>query len=205
MRKIPREVYRSCVRDDPVETTRRRLSAATKSEAEFYLLGALHDATFSSRHKTIRFSQSSQGWLRQLHYCLHQLGAKSWIYREGSNRYVWILETSLKLDRDKKPVEEKDKISYIRGYFDAEGGMPKDNCNFLYFQFCQKDRADIEEVKRYLEEINISCGKIHNPSKNVDPNYWRFFISRISHMRFMELIGSWHPRKAKQIELRMKI
>ncbi len=205
MRTIPREVVPKAFGIDPVETTRRRLSGARKSEAEFYLLGALHDATYSEKHQTFRYSQSSVEWLKLLQSLLQVLNTKSWIYREGKERFVWILETSAKFDRSKKPVDIVEKVAYIRGYFDAEGGMPKSNRSFLYFQFCQKDSHDLEEVNQYLEEINISCGRIHNPSKRVDPNYWRFFLSRSSHARFMELIGSWHPRKAKQIELRMKI
>lgn len=205
MRKIPREVVPICIGVDPVETTRRRLSGAKKRELELYCLGALHDATHNHKHQTFRYSQSSIKWLRLMQEIFAKLNHKSWIYREGRDRFVWILETSAKLDQSKKPVNIAEKIAYIRGYFDAEGGMPKSNRSFLYFQFCQKDKIDLQEVKKYLEEINIICGKIHNPSKNVDPNYWRFFVSRVSHSRFMELIGSWHPRKAKQIELRMKI
>jgi len=44
MRTIPREVSRCGDRDDPVETTRRLLIKAKKSELEAYLQGALHDA-----------------------------------------------------------------------------------------------------------------------------------------------------------------
>jgi len=48
-------------------------------------------------------------------------------------------------------------------------------------------------------------GRIHNPSAQVDPDYWRFFVRTASHKRFMTLVGSWHPTKRELIETRMKI
>lgn len=204
MRTIPREVGRSGIRFDPVETTRRRLSKTTKSELEMYILGALHDATFNRIHKTFRFSQSSTEWLELIKEILTRLSSKSWIYREGKQRNVWILETSAKFIK-RNAENDAEKIAYIRGYFDSEGGMPKNDRHFLYFQFCQKNQSDLEEVRKYLIDIGIKCGIVHNPSKQVDDNYWRFFLSRTSHKDFMNKVNSWHPRKAKQMELRMKI
>ncbi len=205
MRTIPREVVRVGTRIDPVETTRRLLINAKKSELKMYLLGALHDATFNRKHKTYRFTQSSEEWLKLVQQILAELGHKSWIYREGKNRFVWALETSAKIDESEKPKSVGEKIAYIRGYFDAEGGMPRSNSQFLYFQFSQKDKDDLTEAWKYLTDLGIKCGNIHNPSKKVDDNYWRFFISRTSHWDFMSRISSWHPRKVKQMELRMKI
>ena len=205
MRTIPREVARCGYRDDPVETTRRLLSNAKEGELKMYLLGALHDATFNSRHKTYRFTQSSREWLELVREILAKVGHKSWIYKEGKYRFVWALETSAKIDGREKPETIGEKIAYVRGYFDAEGGMPKNKSHFLYFQFSQKDKPDLARVHELLGEIRIRCGRIHNPSKRVDDSYWRFFVSRASHRDFMSRIGSWHPRKAKQMELRMKI
>ncbi len=205
MRTIPREVSRCGNRDDPVETTRRLLRSKTCSELRMYILGALHDATFNIKHKTYRFSQSSVDWLKLVQKILSKMGNESWIYKEGKSRHVFALETSAKIDRTEKPETQGEKIAYVRGYFDAEGGMPKSNSHFLYFQFSQKDKLDLSEVRQWLTELGITCGKIHNPSKKVDDSYWRFFISRRSHNDFMHKINSWHPRKMRQIELRMKI
>ena len=171
IRTIPREVSRCGNRDDPVETTRRRLQTATKSELEMYLLGAFHDATLSSKHQTIRFSQSNVDWLKILQIIFGKLGSKSWIYREGKQRSVWVLETAAKLIQYHPNLTKKGKVMYIRGYFDAEGGMPRSKDDFLYFQFCQKDKIDLEKVKAYLEDLELQCGSIHNPSRKVDENY----------------------------------
>jgi len=58
---------------------------------------------------------------------------------------------------------------------------------------------------KILVSFGIHCGKVHNPSHRIDPDYWRFFISRKSHNDFAKIIGSWHPRKEKILEIRMKI
>jgi hypothetical protein len=205
MRTIPREVSRKSNRLDPVETIRRRLSEANRGEIEYYILGALHDSTFSKSHLTYRFSQNCLGWLEILKEIFTHLGSKSWIYKEGKFRSVWVLETSRKTDVTKFPKAKLEKAGYIRGYFDTEGGMPKSQNHFLYFQFTQKNRDDLIFLREMLESFGIKCGKVHNPSQKVDKNYWRFFLSRKSHWKFMNLIGSWHPRKFRQIELRTKI
>ena len=76
---------------------------------------------------------------------------------------------------------------------------------FYTFSFLKKDRDDLKSLREMLESLGINCGEIHNPSMKVDKNYWRFFLSRKSHRKFMQDIGSWHPRRFRQIELRMKI
>lgn len=67
----------------------------------------------------------------------------------------------------------------------------------MYIQFSQKNRQELEQIKIILKKLGIISGKVHNPSQKVDPNYWRFFISRQSHQKFIRIIGSWHPRKEK--------
>jgi hypothetical protein len=175
---------------------------------EAYLQGALGDGTRSVRHNTHRIAQCDPQWLSQLQSVLGLLGHRSWIYREGRSRQVWVLETTasfLSLSFDSHPlVGMKEGLHYVRGYFDAEGGMPRSYEDRLYFQFCQKDRGSLEGVKAVLESWGICCGRIHNPSRTVDANYWRFYVLTHSHDRFMNLVGSWHPRKHRQIQARMK-
>jgi hypothetical protein len=45
----------------------------------------------------------------------------------------------------------------------------------LYLQLTQKNRESLDALKDILESWHIECGRIHNPSHRVDPNYWRFF------------------------------
>jgi len=166
-----------------------------------YLFGMLHDATVS--RTTYRIAQKNRNYIDFVARELHDMGYAAWTYREGKNRSVYIVEFSQFVLKDCVIQTKEDKIEYIRGYFDAEGGIAKSNRVRFYIYFAQKDLQDLTEVKQFLEEINISCGKIHNPSKHADPNYWRFFVRTHSHKDFAQIVGSHHPEKL-QI-LRMKI
>ena len=195
---IPREVVKSNL-IDPVETTRqlRKVWQITKA----YLFGALHDAT--KRKTTYRIGQKSQAWIELLAKAIRKLGSGAWVYQEGKSRRFWIVEFSKSLLKRVKIASKQDKIDYIRGYFDTEGGVAKSTTVRYYLYFAQKDRKDLEQVKEYLEQLSISCGVTHNPSSRVDPNYWRFFVRAKSYKDFARIIGSAHPEKAKF--LRMKI
>ena len=93
----------------------------------------------------------------------------------------------------------------MRGYFDAEGGIPQRLDAPFYVQFVQKDAVSLTQVKDILEGFGIACGVVHNPSRKVDPEYWRFFVRRQSHALFIRVVGSWHPRKALLLKHRVKI
>jgi hypothetical protein len=176
---------------------------------EAYLQGALHDGTASALHRTHRFGQSDPVWLALLHDMLEILGFRSWSYREGAARRYWVLETTapfLDVEYDARSlVGTREGLAYVRGYFDAEGGMPRSGLARLYLQFTQKSRASLEALVTILESWEIECGRIHNPSVTIDPDYWRVYVRSGSHQRFMSLVGSWHPRKRRQIATRMKI
>lgn len=200
MRTIPREV--------PVVPEPRRDYTPTpiKQKLIAYLHGAIHDGTYNKRHQTFRFVQKERAWLELIEQFLEELGIKSWIYREGKERNLYTLETKAVFLRQYKQLETiGEKIAYIQGYFDAEGGVPASSAHGLYIQFCQKNKQELEEIKSMLEEMQIACGVIHTPSKRVDPYYFRFFVRRQSHQRFIKVIGSKHPRKAVLIKHWMKI
>ena len=176
---------------------------------EAYLQGALRDGTWSALHHTHRIGQSNEDWILILKAMLDALGHRGWVYKEGRDREYWVVETTasfLSLDFDAAPLIGTDEgLHYVRGYFDAEGGMPKDSSARLYVQLCQRDRRNLEVVAAILESWQIRCGRVHNPSARVDSNYWRFYVASNSHQRFMTHVGSWHPRKRQQIKTRMKI
>lgn len=166
-----------------------------------YLLGALHDGTV--RRLTCRIVQKDQEYIKFLVEGIKTLGQNAWMYREGKTRNLYVVEFSKSFLKDFVIESNQDKIDYIRGYFDAEGGVSRNPKVRYYIYFAQKNLKDLEQVKRYIEELGIICGKVHNPSRFVDPNYWRFFISVKSYEKFADLIGSWHPVKSHF--LRMKI
>jgi len=165
-----------------------------------YLLGALHDAT--ERKTTYRIAQKSRGYIEFLAKGIGSLDRKAWMYKEGKSRNLYIVEFSKSLLKGTKIRSRQEKIDYIRGYFDADGGITRDPKVRYYLYFAQKDLGDLEKVRTYLEELGIACGKIHNPSKKVDPDYWRFYIKARSYEDFAKTIGSWHPVKRRF--LRMK-
>jgi len=177
------------------------LSSATDGELNGYLLGAIHDACFSRAHGTMRFAQKDRRWLEVLGYSLDRLGFRSWTYREG-RRDVHILETSWMPD-DLVLLDEGEAAAYVRGYFDTEGGMPRSPDARFYIQLVQKDRDDLEELRLICSKLGIACGRIHNPSVKVDPDYWRFYVLSGSHRDFCESISSWHPGKRNLLEERM--
>ena len=202
VRKISREG--SLFKGEPSETT-----CQTPGETEAYLLGALHDGTFNVGRKTHRFSQNNIDWLLFLQKLFGDLGYKAWIYKEGSSRDVYVLETSAKfLSISYNPANLQtvtQKIAYIRGFFDAEGGIPKNHSSRLYIQMVQKNQPKLVWIRETLQENGVNCGIIHNPSKKVDPNYFRFYVATRSHKDFIDKIGSWHPRKMQIFHSRVKI
>lgn len=189
---------------DPSETTRR---SPTKEEIIAYLHGALHDASLN-KGKRIRFVQKYPEWLLLLQKFLEEVGSRSWMYKEGKHRNLYTLETLcrlLRFDFDPLSLSNKEaQRAYVRGFFDAEGGVPHTSDTF-YIQLVQKDKPKILALKKILDSLGISTGKVHNPSHRVDPDYWRIFVSTKDHKEFVRQIGSWHPVKGKIFERRMVI
>ena len=166
-----------------------------------YLIGALHDAT--ERKNTFRISQKSKLYIDFLAKGIHQLGSSAWTYQEGKSRNIFVVEFSKKFLTNVEISNDQDKCDYLRGFFDTDGGIAKQPLVRYYIYYAQKDFEDIKSAKQMLENQGIVCGKIHNPSKRIDPNYWRFYISSQSYITFTRKIGSWHPEKKSF--LRMKI
>jgi hypothetical protein len=191
--------------DSPVE---RKVNATDRTGLEAYLQGALRDGTRSTLHGTHRIGQAERQWLELLSEILRILGYRSWIYREGRSRTFWI-ETSapfLSMNFDaSRLIGALEGIHYVRGYFDAEGGLPKRQDVRLYCQFVQKDRRSLANVRHILESWDLRCGRIHNPSRLVDPDYWRFYVRSGSHRRFVSIVGSWHPRKSRLLAARFPV
>lgn len=65
---------------DPSETTRR--APLSKKAIKAYLLGTLHDGTYSS-NKRFRISQKGTEWLKVLKKLFAKIGYNSWIYKEA--------------------------------------------------------------------------------------------------------------------------
>lgn len=188
--------------------TIRQTPFPSKNEVQSYFLGALHDGTLNKKRR-FRIAQKERKWLVLLKQYLRKLGYNSWIYQEGKQRNVFVLETLADfLDFRADPIKlktKKEKIGYLRGFFDAEGGMPHNSNDKFYIQLVQNDKEKLKKIKRLLIDLRIKTGIIHNPSKKVDPGYWRMYVLKQSRSRFLKIIGSWHPKKLETIRKRMKI
>lgn len=135
-------------------------------------------------------------WLAVLRSLLKERGQKAWMYREGRTRRFWVLETSARwLTEQPAFSTPEERRAYARGYFDAEGGIPRNAAARFYIQFVQKDRADIANLQTILDGEGIACGKLHRPSRVADHPVWRFYVAAASRRDFVSLVGSWHPRK----------
>jgi len=195
VRSISREVV-----IDPSETIRRAPQENVITMSKAYLVGVIHDAT--ERKNTYRISSKEKEYIQFLAEMIHGMNYNAWTYREGKTRDMHVVEFSKSVIKDVKIKTMQEKIDYIRGYFDAEGSVPKSRNSRFYIYFSQKNKEDLEKLKSYLIELGFICGKTHNPSKLKDPNYWRFFIGCKSYSKFVNTIGSWHPIKSQL--LRMK-
>ena len=179
----------------------------SKLEILAYLNGALHDASLN-KGKRIRFVQKDIRWLQVLQLLLKRINYNSWIYKEGKNRNLYVLETLCpELDFKFNPlslINQQEQSAYVKGFFDAEGGVPRTMDRF-YIQLVQKNFQKVSALKKLLASLGIMSGKIHNPSKRVDPDYWRIFILAKSQKAFAQTISSLHPIKAEIFRQRMKI
>ena len=160
-----------------------------------YLSGAVHDAT--ERKYTYRLSQKSPVYVESIRFLVEGLGFNAWTYREGKTRDLYVVEFSKQILDGLNIGTSKDKCDYARGYFDSDGAVPKSSNVYPYIYFAQSDLTDLEQLQGYLEELNIETGTVHQPSATKAPDYWRFYVSKRSHNRFIDVIGSWHPRKRK--------
>jgi hypothetical protein len=128
------------------------------------------------------------------------------MYREGRTRSLWVLETSAAvLEGHPVTATQESRLAYARGYFDAEGGIPRDRDARFYIQFVQKNHADIDQLRTILMNEGIRCGRLHNPSRLRDPDLWRFYIPALHQRMFVVRVGSWHPRKRSLLEARFGI
>jgi LAGLIDADG-like domain len=174
------------------------------SGARAYLHGAAHDATISRRHGTVRFGQADLRWLDVLNVLVNRLGQKAWTYREGRSRRLWVLETPVRVLAEAPDFSLPEVcLAYARGYFDADGGIPRNVSARFYIQFVQKNHADIAQLRAILESLSIGCGRLHNPDRRRDSNLWRFYVVAASQQRFAVTIGSWHPRKRSLLAARV--
>jgi len=175
---------------------RREIRESTPAVLAAYVRGSCHDGT-RSRSGTTRIGQKDVRWVELLRECIECAGDKAWIYREGKDRDYWVVETSARYHerRCEVPDDPEAKVAFIRGYFDAEGGIPRSARARFYLQIAQKDFTCLSSLHAAVEDVGIPCGALHQPSLAADPNYWRFGVRAAGFGDFAATISSWHPLK----------
>ncbi len=174
-----------------------------------YLMGALEGDGYIYRGKSkglvAVFTQKNRTWLENIEKMIeHNLG-NAWIFKQ---RDISILETKFKplfqkLDTENLTLNEK--LAYVAGFFDAEGGIPKypervpSTAPYMYIQFVQKNPATLKKIIKILEEADIECGKLHEYGRK--KKCWRFFIRSKSRLKFVKMIKSKHPEKIQRLKI----
>src|SRR3989338_7844373 len=91
-----------------------------------YMHGAIHDGyiyTGKSKGKVAVFTQKNKLWLENVKEIIEENNGKAWIFPQ---RDIHILETKFfHLFEPRKLSSYEEKIEYVSGFFDAEGGIPK--------------------------------------------------------------------------------
>ena len=163
-----------------------------------YLHGAIHDGyvySGKSKGKVAVITQKNRKWLENIKEIIEMNNGKAWIFPQ---RDIHILETKFNhLLQERHLFSRKEKLEYVSGFFDAEGGIPKKFDTRFYVQFVQKNKKELKQVANILEEFGVKCGKLHQYDKK--SKCWRFFIKSNSYIKFIELVNSRHPEKQERL------
>ena len=186
-----------------------------------YLLGAMRDSTIDFRegkNYEIKIAQKNSEWLTVLQdIFLRHFGNAGKITKHVNNTAILrvngkeIVRKLLELSEMKIPQENWDtpniikkqrseiQMHYVRGFFDAEGGLPKNPATATqrYISFSQKNRESLEFIRDFLlgrgyKPTNITfCGGV-----------WEFRLTRkINLVKFSQEIGSLHSDKRQRLSV----
>lgn len=224
-----REIIRMVKEDARLDEIRlenlSKIEMQSPSEHVGYLVGALRDGSVfydkGSRNYFTIFYQKHREWLETSigtrlkmlfnrhfrieeytpgHYRLKLSSKKIYTMwkeqfsfpEDGQGQGSWNVPEEIK--RDTIHV----KACYIRGVFDTEGDVSPTSSKTPYVGISQKNEVFLTELKDILCEMDIHAGKIHIIDAKSDT--LRFAISdRLSLQRFIMLIGSEHPVKARDL------
>lgn len=192
-----------------------------------YIIGALRDGCFTVNKKyhvyRVRIYQKNKEWLEKIADKFYQTFGKKPRIEYDRRDGVWCLILDSKSVYDKllelsefpgnqkiwktpKTVLEASqdiKKAYIRGFFDAEGGVPhiekkKQEQKNIRIYFSQVSKNALTELKTLIEEFGIKCGRISGPYFKIGykhPTYGLRIHGIKEVAKFSVLIGSMHPEK----------
>jgi intein-encoded DNA endonuclease-like protein len=156
-------------------------SIGPRLEKEFDKSGRIEEYTPGHYRLKLSSKELYSMWKEQFHFPEDGLGQGSWNVPEEikeSNTHV--------------------KACFIRGVFDCEGDVSPESSKTPYVGISQKNETFLGEIKDMLSEMDIQAGKIHIIDAKSDTQ--RIAISeKYSLKRFITIIGSEHPVKAKDL------
>jgi intein-encoded DNA endonuclease-like protein len=187
-----------------------------------YILGSLRDATFDIREAKnyeIKMAQKDDEWLLWMQKLISRnFGISGKISKHINGTKILringkkVVQELLRISEMKIPQENWDTpniikqqtsnkilLNYLRGFFDAEGGLPKDplNAKQKYICFSQKNKESLILVREILirnkfRPTNVTfCGGV-----------WEFRLARKNDMiKFCDVVGSSHGNKRKRLKI----
>ncbi|MBI2075830.1 MAG: hypothetical protein HYT72_01105 [Candidatus Aenigmarchaeota archaeon] len=180
----------------------------------YYLIGALRDGCLT-KDWTIKFSQKYKEWLsstilplfNEVFETSYSLGN---IYPENKEKTTWSLSIcnkkiwlQLKELIAEAPKTTEEQRLYIKGFWDADGGCPRDPTisKKIYIKFTQKDKRSLEQIKEILsQKFSIKAGTVRVSEITERGTIWRMTITnKRGILRFCDKIDSGHPIKQKRL------
>lgn len=184
-----------------------------------YMFGALRDGSIDIRkgkNYEIKIAQDSPEWLKiikqiidsnfktksNINNGLVRVTRKNIVSKiiEISDMEVpqvnWDTPEVIKNSKSKEII-----TSYIRGFWDSEGGLPKNpsktkKAEQRYISFHQKNKETLNFIREKLISFDFHPTKITFCSK-----VFEFRICRKKEiLKFYKEIGTWHPEKEKRLK-----
>lgn len=172
-----------------------------------YLKGVLADGHVYERNDSLRIvvRQNDKEWLKKIiSPILQNLTGRNpkilqtkdgiytlWVYTNKKHLPNDIVEVLLKSLREVDFENEIDKLSFVRGFFEAEGSIyiSKNKANDVRIIMYQKYPEVLFRIKEFLENHGIS-GDVYGPYKNGKNTIHRLIIfHRQNSIKFLEIIN----------------
>jgi len=122
-----------------------------------YLIGAMHDGTV--RKRTLRISQKEEEYVLLLKELILGAGGRAWTYREGKDRNLYIVEFSRAFLEGHEFRSRRERVHYIRGYFDAEGAVASPSAPDPYVNLHRKTDSTWSAFAGYSDNQGSLAGK----------------------------------------------
>ena len=149
----------------------------------------------SKNEYRIRISDSSREFLEMISIFVEKLlGINVRIYRHSKYKcFILVIYNKELYHRIVKRIEKnlrEPTIAFIRGLFDAEGGVNKSVNKVIRIHFTNKDRRIINIVSKTLEELGVK----HYITKAGNNKYKIFICNKRNTLKFLYLVKTLHPK-----------